>query len=106
MGIAPRTGGLSAANMAAPMPSCTSDIASSFLIQVRDMRPGGEGRRRYPQREGFCSAAGLQRRPWFHRLRHALENDLFVLHYQPIVALRPERVGGPITERVEDAVSH
>jgi len=37
--------------------------------------------------EGFCSPAGLHRRPWLERLRRALEGGLFVLHFQPIVAL-------------------
>ncbi|HEX5852665.1 MAG TPA: EAL domain-containing protein [Solirubrobacteraceae bacterium] len=37
--------------------------------------------------EGFCSPAGLHRRPWLERLRRALEDDLFVLHFQPIVSL-------------------
>jgi EAL domain-containing protein (putative c-di-GMP-specific phosphodiesterase class I) len=41
----------------------------------------------------FCSAAGLHRRPWLQRLRHALAQDLFVLHYQPIVSLLDGRVG-------------
>jgi EAL domain-containing protein (putative c-di-GMP-specific phosphodiesterase class I) len=40
----------------------------------------------------FCSPAGLHRRPWLERLRHALAEDLFVLHYQPIVSLRDGRV--------------
>src|SRR6202035_5556894 len=35
--------------------------------------------------EGFCSPAGLHRRPWLARLRRALAEDLFVLHFQPIV---------------------
>ena len=35
--------------------------------------------------EEFCSPAGLHRRPWLERLRVALAEDLFVLHYQPIV---------------------
>jgi EAL domain-containing protein (putative c-di-GMP-specific phosphodiesterase class I) len=34
-----------------------------------------------------CSPAGLHGRPWLARLRRALAEDLFVLHYQPIVAL-------------------
>jgi EAL domain-containing protein (putative c-di-GMP-specific phosphodiesterase class I) len=37
--------------------------------------------------EGFCSPAGLHRRPWLERLRRALREDLFVLHFQPIVSL-------------------
>jgi EAL domain-containing protein (putative c-di-GMP-specific phosphodiesterase class I) len=37
--------------------------------------------------EGFCSPAGLHRRPWLQRLRRALVEDLFVLHFQPIVSL-------------------
>jgi EAL domain-containing protein (putative c-di-GMP-specific phosphodiesterase class I) len=40
----------------------------------------------------FCSAAGLHRRPWLERLRVALAEDLFVLHYQPIVSLSDGRV--------------
>jgi EAL domain-containing protein (putative c-di-GMP-specific phosphodiesterase class I) len=37
---------------------------------------------------GLSSPAGLHRRPWLARLRRALAEDLFVLHYQPIVSLR------------------
>jgi EAL domain-containing protein (putative c-di-GMP-specific phosphodiesterase class I) len=40
----------------------------------------------------ICSPAGLDRRPWLARLRHALAQDLFVLHYQPIVSLDDGRV--------------
>ncbi len=40
----------------------------------------------------LCSPAGLHRRPWLGRLRRALAEDLFVLHYQPIVSLRDGRV--------------
>lgn len=40
-----------------------------------------------PGAERICSPAGLQRRPWLARLGRALREDLFVLHYQPIVAL-------------------
>jgi EAL domain-containing protein (putative c-di-GMP-specific phosphodiesterase class I) len=42
--------------------------------------------------EGFCSPAGLHRRPWLERLRRALDARLFVLHFQPIVALSDRRV--------------
>jgi EAL domain-containing protein (putative c-di-GMP-specific phosphodiesterase class I) len=41
---------------------------------------------------GFSSTAGLRRRPWLARLRTALQQDLFVLHYQPIVSLLDGRV--------------
>jgi EAL domain-containing protein (putative c-di-GMP-specific phosphodiesterase class I) len=34
---------------------------------------------------GLCSPAGLHRRPWLARLRRALQRELFVLHFQPIV---------------------
>jgi EAL domain-containing protein (putative c-di-GMP-specific phosphodiesterase class I) len=44
--------------------------------------PGGRS-----ARGGLSSAAGLHRRPWLGRLRRALEEQLFVLHYQPIVSL-------------------
>jgi EAL domain-containing protein (putative c-di-GMP-specific phosphodiesterase class I) len=40
----------------------------------------------------ICSPAGLHRRPWLARLRHALAQDLFVLHFQPIVSLADGRV--------------
>ena len=37
--------------------------------------------------EGLSSHAGLHRRPWLARLRRALAEDLFVLHFQPIVSV-------------------
>jgi EAL domain-containing protein (putative c-di-GMP-specific phosphodiesterase class I) len=37
---------------------------------------------------GLSSPAGLHRRPWLARLRRALQEDLFVVHYQPIMSLR------------------
>jgi EAL domain-containing protein (putative c-di-GMP-specific phosphodiesterase class I) len=91
-----------AANMTEPMPTCTTDIASSFVVAARDLRPAAR-RRRYPQPHGlaggFSTPAGLHRRPWFERLRKAIEQELFVLHYQPIVSLRQGRISG-------GAVSH
>jgi EAL domain-containing protein (putative c-di-GMP-specific phosphodiesterase class I) len=75
------------------MPTSTTDATSSFVVRARDMRPAQplselSSRRRYPGRLGnFSSAAGLHRRPWLERLRRALSEDLFVLHYQPIVSL-------------------
>jgi EAL domain-containing protein (putative c-di-GMP-specific phosphodiesterase class I) len=42
--------------------------------------------------DAISSPAGLHRRPWLARLRRALSNDLFVLHFQPIVSLETGRV--------------
>jgi len=45
---------------------------------------------RLPPREqqgALSSPAGLAVRPWLSRLRRALQEDLFVLHYQPILSL-------------------
>jgi EAL domain-containing protein (putative c-di-GMP-specific phosphodiesterase class I) len=47
--------------------------------------------------EEQCSPAGLHRRPWLRRLRRALAEDLFVLHYQPIVALAPAGATGRVS---------
>jgi EAL domain-containing protein (putative c-di-GMP-specific phosphodiesterase class I) len=41
---------------------------------------------------GLCSPAGLQRRPWLARLRRALRDALFVLHFQPIVSVGDRRI--------------
>jgi EAL domain-containing protein (putative c-di-GMP-specific phosphodiesterase class I) len=46
---------------------------------LTDARPGARGP---------SSPAGLHRRPWLERLRRALAEDLFLLHYQPIVSLK------------------
>ncbi|MGA9285624.1 MAG: EAL domain-containing protein [Solirubrobacteraceae bacterium] len=78
------------------MPTSTTDATSSFLIKARDLRGvGAEGpssihpHRRYPARlANLSSPAGLHPRPWLKRLRRALREDLFVLHYQPIVCLQ------------------
>ncbi len=37
--------------------------------------------------DGISSLAGLHHRPWLARLRRALHEDLFAVHYQPIVSL-------------------
>ncbi|HEY8303083.1 MAG TPA: EAL domain-containing protein [Solirubrobacteraceae bacterium] len=71
------------------MPTSSTDATSSFVIRARDMRPERDPRRRYCGRVGnFSSPAGLHPRPWLERLRRALREDLFLLHYQPIVSLR------------------
>jgi EAL domain-containing protein (putative c-di-GMP-specific phosphodiesterase class I) len=71
------------------MPTSTTALVSNFILRARDMRPMQEGHRRYPAAlANFSSAAGLHPRPWLRRLRNALREDLFLLHYQPIVCLR------------------
>ncbi len=72
----------------------TSTIACAtprVLLRMRDLPvhnryQGLSGSR--SRAGGSCSPAGLHRRPWLKRLRHALAEDLFVLHYQPIVSLK------------------
>ncbi len=41
---------------------------------------------------GLSSPAGLHRRPWLARLRSALAEDAFVLHFQPIRSLADDSV--------------
>jgi EAL domain-containing protein (putative c-di-GMP-specific phosphodiesterase class I) len=41
--------------------------------------------------DGWSSPAGLHRRPWLQRLRNALEQESFAVHYQPIVSLTDGR---------------
>jgi EAL domain-containing protein (putative c-di-GMP-specific phosphodiesterase class I) len=50
--------------------------------------------RRYDARQlgAFSSQAGLHQRSWTARLLRALERELFVVHYQPIVSLRDREV--------------
>jgi EAL domain-containing protein (putative c-di-GMP-specific phosphodiesterase class I) len=73
------------------MPSSTTARASHRLLLraaaarvQRRYRGAGGGA---SDANGFSSQAGLHRRHWLQRLRRALEDDLFVLHYQPIVSL-------------------
>jgi EAL domain-containing protein (putative c-di-GMP-specific phosphodiesterase class I) len=76
----------------AEMLSSTSARAIPRLL-LRPPTPSANRRYRGPAEDrqaahGFSSPAGLHRRPWLARLRRALQDDLFVLHYQPIVCLR------------------
>ncbi len=71
--------------------STTTDATPRVFLRTPPPLPRFRRYRGLPEAralaEGFCSPAGLHRRPWLERLRRALEEDLFVLHYQPIVSL-------------------
>jgi EAL domain-containing protein (putative c-di-GMP-specific phosphodiesterase class I) len=80
----------------AQMGSSTIASAKPRLLMRAPARPA---QKRYsgmavgdPDHEQISSPAGLQRRPWLQRLHRALAEDLFVLHYQPIVALADGRI--------------
>jgi EAL domain-containing protein (putative c-di-GMP-specific phosphodiesterase class I) len=78
------------------MPSSTTTRASHRLLlraaAARAKRRYRDTAGRPSQTNGFSSQAGLRRRPWLQRLRRALEDDLFLLHFQPIVSLLDGRV--------------
>ena len=67
------------------MPNFTSAATPRFLLKTeRPVRA-----HRYPASLGdLSSPAGLHQRPWLARLRRALRDQRFLLHYQPIVSLR------------------
>jgi EAL domain-containing protein (putative c-di-GMP-specific phosphodiesterase class I) len=77
------------------MLSSTAPDASPRVFLRTPASAGAGARGRVDARAlaaGFCSPAGLHRRPWLERLRRALHDGLFVLHFQPIVSLRDGRV--------------
>jgi EAL domain-containing protein (putative c-di-GMP-specific phosphodiesterase class I) len=83
------TGGPS--NIAVEMSSSTIAATPRFVLRRQGSSLAPAAGWRYAGAAGgedrFSSPAGLHTRPWFERLRHALREDRFVLHYQPIVAL-------------------
>jgi len=78
------------------MRTSTIALANPRMLLREPLRPAQQRYRGMslpqPGAERICSPAGLQRRPWLARLRRALEEDLFILHFQPIVALADGRV--------------
>jgi EAL domain-containing protein (putative c-di-GMP-specific phosphodiesterase class I) len=65
------------------MPTSTTQATHSLVLEA-----GAQAPQPWRQTLGpLCSPAGLPRRPWLARLRGALREDLFVLHYQPILGL-------------------
>jgi EAL domain-containing protein (putative c-di-GMP-specific phosphodiesterase class I) len=68
-------------------PVLTSTIAATPRLFLRTPPPPTHNRY-----GGMSSPAGLHRRPWLARLRRALREQSFVLHYQPIVSLHDGEV--------------
>jgi EAL domain-containing protein (putative c-di-GMP-specific phosphodiesterase class I) len=78
------------------MASSSTVRAKQRLMMAPFARPAQARYRRMPEPDvraaRISSRAGLARRPWLARLRRAIERDLFVLHFQPIVSLADGRV--------------
>lgn len=70
------------------MSSRTCTATPSYTLLEPQRRRSGERRRYRGQVGGLSSPAGLHPAPWLSRLRRAIRDELFVLHFQPIVALR------------------
>jgi len=76
------------------MPRSTSTLATHRLSLRSAAGADRHGRilAGRARRDSFSSPAGLHGRPWLARLRRALREERFVLHYQPIVSLADGRV--------------
>jgi EAL domain-containing protein (putative c-di-GMP-specific phosphodiesterase class I) len=74
------------------MQTCTLADATPRVLWAPPLAPAPgrweELARLRSGRHGRSSPAGLARRAWLPRLRRALREQCFVLHYQPIVSLR------------------
>jgi EAL domain-containing protein (putative c-di-GMP-specific phosphodiesterase class I) len=68
----------------------TYDATPHLRLHTPAVAPAHDHRYGGTLTDGFSSPAGLHRRPWLARLRRALEEDLFAVHYQPIVSLAGE----------------
>jgi len=83
-----------ASNTIAVMPSCTLARATPRVLLARPPQP----QRAYAHLSAASlpprtsSPTGLHGRPWLGRLRRALRERRFVVHYQPIVCLRDGRI--------------
>ena len=77
------------------MSSSSTAHATPRLLLGGGSRPSPAARapaRARALEHGLCSTAGLHRRPWLARLRRALAEDSFVLHFQPIVRVSDRRL--------------
>jgi EAL domain-containing protein (putative c-di-GMP-specific phosphodiesterase class I) len=75
--------------------STIARAAPRMLVQAPPTAPAVRGRRVLAATAVSTSRstpAGMHRRPWLARLRRALAEDRFALHFQPIVALCDLRV--------------
>jgi EAL domain-containing protein (putative c-di-GMP-specific phosphodiesterase class I) len=71
------------------MLTSTTAATPRFLLKA-----GGpfQGRSYSTAQHPLCSSTALRSRPWLQRLRRALSEDSFVLHYQPILSLQSGRI--------------